>query len=263
MNENKITIRIQNILTCRRLLWDISISQLKAKYVNSLLGFFWAIINPFLMMLVVTFIFSVVFKSQVRNLAFFILAGIFPWMFFSNALSEATGSLVSQQVLLRQFNLPKELIPISSVLANFINFLLGWFIFYPIFVVLNPKILFFLPVLLVLLFLHLIFTCGLSLLFSVFNVFYRDVSHIMGILMIFWLWLTPVFYSIEMVPSEFRWILNLNPSSFFISLYRALIFNLSFPGWGVILGVIFSTLISVFLGLLVFWRLENRILKKL
>lgn len=255
--------KILKIYSYRRSLWSISKKQFKAKYAGSILGFFWVIINPLLMMLVITFVFTSVFKTEVKDFALFVLAGILPWMFFSGALFEATPSLLAQKSVLHQFSLPKEILPLSSVLAYFMNFLMSWCIIYPIFVLRNPKILLLAPWLPVLFLLIYIFTCGIALLFSVINILFRDLEHLMGILFMFWFWVTPVFYSIEMVPAQFRWVFNFNPMSAFIICYRDIIFGAKMPAPATFLGVIGWAFISLFIGLLISTRLEASALKRI
>ncbi len=253
--------RLKQIFKYRNVLWNMAISQLKTKYSNSLIGIFWSILNPVLIMLAITFVFTVVFRTEIKNFAFFVLAGILPWMFFSGAISEVTNSILSQQNILRQFNLPKEIIPLSCVLANFVNFLIGWVIVYPIFFILNPKIILFFPLFILILLLNFIFMCGVSLIFSILNVFYRDLGHSLGVLLMFWFWVTPVFYSIDMVPLSLHWIFKINPLTFFVTFYREVIFSGVIPDLSVVTGVFTLALLSIGLGFLIFWRLEPKLIK--
>lgn len=241
----------------------MSIKQLKAKYAGSILGISWAIINPFLIMSAITFVFTVIFKTEIKNFSLFVLSGIFPWMFFSNALSEATFSILAQQNMLHQFNLPREVLPLSSVLANFLNFLIGWIIIYPLFFFFNLKIITLFPLLIILLLLNLLFVCGLGLILSVLNVIFRDISHLLGILLMFWFWITPIFYSVDMVPVRFHWVCNLNPMTSYIVCYRGIIFERILPSLSVFIGIFLWAFISSVLGLLVFSRLEVKILKQI
>jgi len=255
--------RIKRIYFYRHTLWDMSVKQLKAKYAGSILGISWAVINPLLIMLAITFVFTIVFKIEINNFSLFALAGIFPWMFFSAALSEATSSILSQQSVLRQFNLPREIIPLSSVLSNFLNFLIGWIIIYPLFISFNPKIISLLPLLIIVLLLNFFFVSGLGLALSVLNVFFRDIGQLLGVLLMLWFWITPVFYSLDMIPEKFRLISNFNPMVPYIVYYREVIFTGHAPGLSVSVGIFGWAFISMILGLLVFSSLESRLLKRI
>ncbi|MDD4939429.1 MAG: ABC transporter permease [Candidatus Omnitrophica bacterium] len=255
--------RLGKIYFYRRALWEMSLKQFKARYENSILGVAWAVINPLLIMLAITFVFLYVFKAEIKNFSFFVLSGIFPWFFFSGALQEATFSILGQQSILRQFNLPREILPLSSVLSNFLNFFFGWLIIYPLFIFFNPKIVLLLPLFVLVSLLFFFFVCGLSLALSVLNVFFRDIGQLSGTLLMFWLWVTPVFYSIDMIPERFRWIYNFNPVVPYIASYQEVIFNGHMPNLSMSIGAFFWAFISLTSGLWVFLSLESKILKRI
>lgn len=211
----------------------------------------------------ITFVFTTVFKIEIKNFPLFVLSGIFPWLFFSGALSEATSSILSQQNILRQFNLPRETLPLSSILSNFLNFLIGWLIIYPLFLFFNPKIISLLPLLIIVLVLTLLFVSGLGLLLSVLNVFFRDIGQLLAVLLMFWFWITPVFYSPDMVPARFRWICNLNPMTPYVIYYREVIFSGNVPNPSIFINSFLWAFISLIFGLLVFSRLESKLLKQI
>lgn len=247
----------------RRILWEMAIAQFRAKYANSFFGIYWAVANPVLLMLVMAFIFTNVFKVEINNYHFFILAGIFPWMFFSSSLSEAVTVLLSKQSMLRQFNFPREIIPLASVSASFINFLFGWIFIYPAFLFLKPGIFFLFPVLLLGFILEFLFVAGLALIFSVLNVLYRDISHMLEILLVFWFWVTPIFYLVSMVPRKFHWIYNLNPMAYYVVFFREVIFNGALPNTQIFAGAAAWALAMFIAGLAIFLNLESRILKNI
>jgi len=114
--------RLKRIYDYRQVLLTMAIKELKVKYVNSIFGICWMVINPILIVLSITFVFVVIFQTKIDNFPFFVLTGIFPWMFFSNSLSEATFSILSKRPILRQYNLPLEIIPMSVILSNFLSF---------------------------------------------------------------------------------------------------------------------------------------------
>jgi ABC-2 type transport system permease protein len=255
--------RIKDIYLARHTLWDMSTKQLKIKYSGSVLGIFWAVLNPLLIMVAISFVFNVVFKVGIKDFGLFVLSGILPWMFFSISLSEATFSILNQIQLLRQFNIPKELLPLSSVLANFLNFLLGLIFIFPIFIIFKPKIILLLPFLVIVLLLHLFFTMGLGLMLSVLNIFFRDIGHLLGVLLMFWFWITPIFYSIDMIPTKFRWVCIFNPMTSYVVYYREVIFRCNLPDLSIFIGSFLWAIFSLILGHLVFSRLESKILKQI
>ncbi|MDD5109037.1 MAG: ABC transporter permease [Candidatus Omnitrophica bacterium] len=255
--------RLKNLYLYRHTLWDMSLKQVKAKYTASFLGIFWAVINPLLIMSAISFVFAVIFRIEIKNFSLFILAGIYPWLFFSSVLSESAGAILNQQTILHQFNLPREILPLSLSLAGFFNFLGGWLVVYPVFLFFNPHIIYLFPLLILILALNFIFLCGLSLALSVLNIFFRDLEHMLGTLLMFWFWVTPVFYSIEMVPEKFRWLTNLNPMSAYIIYYCDVLYRGVIPQEVTFIRVFLWALVSILSGFLIFIRLEKKILKRI
>lgn len=256
-----LNIRIKKVYFSRHALWEMSLKQLRSKYAVSVLGIFYAFVNPLLVMLAITFVFSVIFKTEIKNFPFFVLSGLFPWMFFSSSLSEVTESILSKQSILRQFNIPREILPLSSIMSNFFNFLIGWVALYPLFVFFNPKIILLLPFFICILILSLIFISGLGLLLSVSNIFFRDVGQLLGVFLMFWFWVTPVFYQAEMIPQGFRWIANFNPMTPFVIYYQDVVYKGQVPGFSIFMSVSFWSLISLVSGFWFFAHLESKILK--
>jgi lipopolysaccharide transport system permease protein len=258
-----ISAKINRIYFLRGSLWSMALKQFKAKYAGSVLGIFWVLINPLLMMLAITFVFTAVFKTEIKDFALFVLSGILPWMFFSGSLSETTPSLSAQKNVLHQFSLPKEIIPLSIVLSCLLNFLMSWVIIYPVFFFRNPGIITMVVLLPVIFILTCIFTSGISLLFSVINVIFRDLEHLISTLLMFWFWVTPIFYPVEMIPGNFRWIFNLNPLSVFILFYRDIIFYCRVPSFATFLAVIIWAFCSFAIGILVSIWFESSALKRI
>jgi lipopolysaccharide transport system permease protein len=255
--------RIFRVYNFRHALFDMAAKQLKSKYKGSMLGISWALVTPLLLMAAITFIFTVVFKADLKNFHLFVLSGIFPWVFFSSSLTESMSSVLSQKSIIRQFNIPIEILPLSTVLAHFLNFLIGWIIIYPVFILAKPQIIFLFPALILIIILNLIFACGLGLFFATLNVFFRDLEHLSGVLFMFWFWVTPVFYSLEMIPDKFRWICMLNPMTYFIECYRSILYQAKFPNPLIFFTVFILACFTLFAGYLFFLRFETNFIKKI
>lgn len=255
--------RIKKIFFHRYILWDMAVKQLKVKYSGSKLGIWWAVITPLILAVSINFIFTRIFKISIPNYALFVLSGIVPWIFFSSTLSEATNSFIVNAPTLRQAIFPREFIPASAVLANFFNFLIGLLIILPLFVILNLKVVTALLFLLFPLFLQLIFIIGLGLLFSCWNVFSRDVSHLLSIGVLVWFWITPVFYSIEMLPFPYRWVCLLNPMSYYVILYRQILFEAKPPSVSILAVSFLASAVSLFIGYFTFLKQEAELLKRI
>ncbi len=255
--------KIRELFSYRAVLKRMVAKELKAKYVGSVLGISWAVITPLLIMLAISFVFTKIMRIDIEDFPLFVLSAILPWTFFSTALSEATSSLINNAHLLRQFNIPKEFIPLSSIIANFINFLFGLVFIIPIFVIFRAGIisrLFFLPVLLLL---HLIFTAGLGMLLASVNVYFRDVSHLLGVGLLFWFWVTPIFYSLNIVPANYRWVCMLNPMTPYIVGYRNILFTARLPGLSTVSAAFCIALITLLIGYGIFIKCESSFIKRI
>ena len=249
--------------THREILLNLVRKNLKGKYAGSVLGILWAFINPLLLALIISFVFTKILKMDVEHAYLFILAGILPWTFFANSLQEAVVSIPAHASMLKQFSIPKELIPLSSVLAHFTLLLVGLLITLPFFAAVNFRVILMLPLLLTVLFLQLLFTTGLSIMISAIYVSFRDVNQLLNVLLLFWLWLTPVFYSVDMIPQAYKGLFHFNPMTPYISLYRnALLYggNTSFGLLGITLLL---SLIAGGMGFFVFHSREKDFLKQI
>ena len=220
----------------RELLLTVVLRELRIRYKNSYLGFFWSILNPLITVLVMTVVFKYVMGQQVQNYSAYVLAAYIPYMFFQLALLDSAQSVVGQIPLLKKIYFPREILPIGSVIANFVHFLLAMLVFFVYLLVvwmLNPgdnpfrSSVFFLPIIVVI---QLALTLGLSLLISALNTFYEDVKYMVSVGLYLLLFLCPIMYFSEQVyyasgvPDSQRTLVynlfHLNPVAMLMTAYR-------------------------------------------
>ncbi len=221
--------RLGELIHQRELLKNFMLRNLRVKYKGSVLGFFWVLLNPLLTIVVLTFVFTKVVRIRVEQYPLFLLTGIFPWTFFVASLIEATNSILENANLVKKVNFPKEILPISYCLTNFISLMLSLLVAIPILNLCGIHqgwLLFFLPFLLLI---HLLFTMGMALFLSCANVYFRDVNHILSVGLLLWFYLTPIFYPLDAVPREFYNIILINPMVSIIALYRNILFEAQIP----------------------------------
>jgi ABC-type polysaccharide/polyol phosphate export permease len=212
----------------RELIWALALKELTIRYKRSVLGFLWALLNPMLLMIVMSVVFSTIMPAGIHHYAVFILSALVPWMFFSQSLTYAVESIVGNADLIKKVAVPKIVFPIAAVLSNIINLLLSLIPLALIVLVLGHPFYWtwiMLPLYIVAL---SIFTLGCSLLFATANVYYRDVSHIVQILMNIWFYVTPILYTIDQFPARFRWLFKLNPIIFVLNDFRLSVY------WGML-----------------------------
>jgi len=258
-----IAERLAKVYQQRGILWDMALSQFKARYAGAKLGIWWAVVTPLILAASINLVFSSAFKIGIVNHTILILAGILPWLFFNNALMEVTNSFFLHSCILNQSVFPRDLVPLSAILANLFNFLLGLVFLLPVFIFINPKIAIFLPYLLVIIFLHFVFIAGLGLLFSVINVFFRDLTYFLSAIFMIWFWITPVFYPLEMVAFPFKWVCLFNPLTYFILAYQNVLFYAQAPALSVLTELVLLAALSLSVGYLVFVKNEPFLLKRI
>lgn len=241
-----------NIFKNWPLLRNLVVRDLKVRYTGSVIGLLWSIVQPLSMLLLLTYIFSVILKVRIAgeegdiNFAEWLFCGYLPWMAFNEALVRATTSIVDNSNLIKKILFPIEILPLYIVISASIHQVIGFSIFFPLLLLLgdlhSPHI-WFLPFIL---FLQMLFTLGLAWLLSTFYVFLRDTLQILNIGLSIWFYLTPIIYPESMVPAGFRRIIRINPMTYLVEFYRALILKGQLPQLS---HEILFTLISI--GLLV------------
>jgi len=236
--------------------------QLKAKYAGARLGILWAVITPIVLAIAINFVFTIVFKVVVQNYTLFVLAGIIPWIFFSSSSMEATNSFINNSSILKQGIFPREIIPIASVISNLLNFFIGFIFLLPVFIIANIQIIGLLPYLVLVVVLQFIFILGLGLLFSCTNVFIRDLNYLLPFAFMIWFWITPIFYSLEMIDFPYRWICLINPMTYFVISYQSILFDAKVPSASTQLIAVLFSIVSLLTGYLFFLKKEALLLKR-
>jgi ABC-2 type transport system permease protein len=255
--------RLKQIVAQRRTLWDMSMSLLKAKYAGSILGFWWAVIVPVVLAASINFVFGIAFKVEIPQYALFVLSGIIPWFFLSNALVEASGAFIARASLLRQGQFPREFIPLSQILAVFLNSFIGFIILLPLFTIVNTKVAILFPWLFLVMILQFFFVCGIGLFLACANVYFKDVSHFLSIWLMLWMWITPVFYSPEMLGARYQWVCTWNPAAYYIVSYHCILHKAVMPDLNVLLVAGLLALISFVAGYVFFIKNEATLMKRI
>jgi ABC-type polysaccharide/polyol phosphate export permease len=193
-----LLLRLREVIRYRFLLQNMIVRDLKVRYKNSLLGILWSLLNPLLMMMVYTILFTKLIQgNDVRNFPVFVLVGLSPWNFFGGTLISGTVSVVGNSTLLKKVYFPRVLLPATAVFSNLVHFALALLVLlaflYGTGIGLTIHALW-VPVLILT---QVIFLMGLSMLLGTLQVFYRDILMILDVVLLAWFFLTPVFYPFE------------------------------------------------------------------
>lgn len=240
-----------------QLIKNLTSREIKARYKQSFLGFFWIILNPFFQMLIMSFVFTKILRFVDTGVAYpiFLYAGLLPWGFMAASLTSSMDVLPSNSSLIKKIYFPRQILVIATVLAKVFDFVLASSIFILLMwwfkVPFTWHSLLFFPIFLI----QFIFSYALSLLLSALNLFYRDVQYLFSLILTVWFYLTPILYSVEFFPEQYRWIFKLNPMSVFINAYRQVLLAHDTPNW---------TSLAVGAGMsIVLYLFSSKIFKKL
>ena len=249
---------IRELVTRRQLLQDFAWRDLRSRYKGSALGFGWNFAIPLLQLAVFYLLFGVLLGQRPKtgtgeqNYAVFLFVGLLPWTFFANSLGAGASSIIANGAIVKKVRLPLQLLPAAGVLSSLANFLLSMVVLFAVLAIFGPRHpegVIYLPLLLLI---QIVMNLGFAYLLAAANVFYRDVQHILGILLTAWYFLTPVLFSVEIVadrPTE-RELLYLNPmSAVVVSYQRALLDGLP-PEWA---RLLYSAAFAVVIFVLGFW----------
>ena len=250
--------KIKTFQQYRGLLWEFVKKDIKLKYRNSVLGIIWSMLNPLLIMLVLTFLFSTLFKNKIPNFPVYCLAGRLIYDFFAQSTNQCMNSIVGKSSLIKKIYVPKYLYPLSRVISSFIIFMISLVPLIGIMIVTKVKVtkvilLSFYPLI------CLFFIClGVGLVLATINVFFRDMQHLYSVVLMVIMYASAIFYSVDIINSKYIMVLNLNPIFPIIKVFRDCVLYgkiTAVNSW--ILCPIYAVL-SLLIGIIVFYKKQDK-----
>jgi ABC-type polysaccharide/polyol phosphate export permease len=230
----------------------------KVRYRNMSLGIFWSLLNPLVMMSVMTFVFTRVYANRTPHFALFVLCGLVPYNFFTVAWISGTTSLVENAALIKRVAVPRETIPVAAVLSNAVHLLIQIALLVVVSLlsgVFPNRYWCLLPFLWGA---EIVFLCGLSLITAAVNVFLRDVRYVVESANVVLFWLVPIFYSFEMIPQRYRELYQLNPVAALVLASRTILLEGAAPHAVLLLKLTLSSAAVLAVGWVVFQRAKDR-----
>lgn len=209
--------RIQYIID---LITELTKKELKVRYKNSFLGYLWSILSPLSSALVFFVAFKIVIKLEIKNYVLFLISGLFSWQWFTNSVYASTNLFLQNAPLIKKVKFPRDALVYSMVLNDFIHFVLATPVIFLMMIVYKQKFSAYLLLLPILACLQFLFVSGVSLVVSSLNLFFRDLERLIVVFTSMLFYMTPIIYSEQMVPQKYKFILFLNPMSYFVILYR-------------------------------------------
>lgn len=256
----KVFQEAAEIIQYRELLKNLVARDIKVRYRRSVLGFVWVMLNPLLMMLVLSVVFSELFKVSTKNYTVYLLSGIIMWNFFAQSTSVTVMSFLANSNIIKKIYIPKSIFPLSSILSAAINFIFSIVPLALILLLTHTPLsgnFYFIPMVL---FFLIIFSFGLSLTLSTIAVFFHDIVYIYEVFLLAWMYATPVFYPDSIIPERFKLALQLNPLYYFIKLFRGCLYmDLPLFSQDVMCMMIYS-LLSLLIGCVLYIHYRDRVI---
>lgn len=234
---NLLQYRIKTFFQYKDLILLLVSRDLKLKYRRSFLGYLWSVLNPLLIMLVLTAVFSAMFHRNIVNFPVYLLAGRTIFEFVTGSTSQALYSVTSNASLLKKTYVPKYIFTLAKVTSNLVDMVLSLGALAIVMVATRANFSFYIlfsPLVIIQVY---IFSCGLGFFLAQANVFFRDIQYIYKAVTTAWLYMTPIFYPIESIPRQMQFIIKaFNPLYYYVAQFRDLVYIGQFPGprifWG-------------------------------
>ena len=246
---------------------ELTAREIKRKYARSFLGIIWSVLNPLLTMIVMTMIFSYMFRRSIVNYPLYYLTGSTFWSLFSTSTNTAMSALVDNRTLLMKVKLPKQTFVLSRIYTALVNFgySLVAFAFIVLIYCLSGKLvlnasIFLLPVDV---FFTLLFAIGVSYILSIAYVFFGDVKYLYSVLLTLWMYTSAIFYPVEQLPEMIKTVIGYNPVYVSIVFAREIIMNGKVPAITWWVRLIAYGICSFVVGYFVFKKHENKVMQKI
>lgn len=249
---------IMSLKNYRYLLVNLVSRDIKTKYRRSVLGILWSVLNPLLMMLVLTAVFSNIFRFEIQDFPVYYLTGFVLFNFVSEATSLSMSSVINSSGLIKKVYIPKIIFPLEKCLFSLVNLLFSLIAAVVVFFIVGVQpawtmLLFFVPILYL-----FVFAFGFSLILATLNTFFRDVGYLYGVLLTVWMYLTPIIYPMSILPGWMQSIVRINPLYHYVEYFRAVTIYGTLPSLSANLICIAYAIVFLLVGAVVFQRNQNK-----
>ena len=250
--------KIENEMKYFVFLKEVVKRDIKRKYYRSVLGILWTVLNPLLSMLVMTIVFSTLFRRNIDNYPIYLLCGQLTFSFISGSGSRGLNSILANAGFIRSIYIPKYIFVVSSVVGAFIDMMFSLTALFLVMFFTGAPFSLNLLMLPVLLILEFMFALGWAFILATYGTFLRDLHYLYGIFSTLWMWVSAIFYPVTIIPTTYRFIFDLNPALHFISIMRAICYEGVAPTEkSIIIATCYSVLMLAF-GISVFKANENK-----
>lgn len=249
---------VQNFSKYSFLLSELIKRDISGKYKDSTLGLLWSLLNPFLSMIVLTIVFSTFFGKTIENFPVYLLSGKLVFDLFANATTAGMDSIKANSEIIKKIYVPKYMFAVGIVCSEFINFLISLIVLVAVMIVTDAP--FFLSLLYapIPLFFLLVLTMGVSLILATATTFFTDIKYLYGVLVMLLSFMTPLFYPISVIPENYMLLFKINPLYAAVKCFRDIVQGGIFPTTSYFLYLVVASIVSLIIGIYVFYKYQDR-----
>lgn len=247
-----------NFSKYRYLLTELVKRDIKVKYRRSVLGIFWSFLNPLLTMIVLTLIFSTIFKADIENYPVYILTGKIVFDFYSQGSKAAMMSIIKNAAIIKKVYVPKYMYSLGVVLSSFVTFGLSLVVLFAVMLATQVDFTIYILLVIIPILLLVLFTIGVGLILAAATVFFRDIQHLYGVFVTMLMWGSAIFYPASIVPESYRFLLELNPVYAFITLCRCSFMYGQMYDPKTLLFAALSTVVVLIVGIVLFYKYQDK-----
>ena len=264
LNKEFVMQLIRELYMYRTMTASLVKKDLKGRYKGSVLGFLWTFINPLLQLGVYTLVFQVILRNPMPDYYMHLFVALVPWIFFSSSLTTGSKAVLGQANMVKKIYFPREVLPLSYTLSSFVNMILSFIVIFAVYII-SPLEIHLFPLLMlpVIMFIQLMLVAGVTMITSSLTVYLRDLEHIMSVLNMAWMYLSPVVYPIYYIPEKYRTLYLVNPMSPIIIAYRDILYYGYFPEMKIVLLALCESLVVFFAGIFIFGKLKRHFAEEL
>lgn len=269
--------KLSEFVSSRELFYNLTLRELRSKYKRTVLGWTWSLLNPLTSMVIYTLVFGVFLgvepdpgvPSGLDNFTMFLLCGLLPYNFLSNGLNGGMGSLIGNGNLVKKVYFPREVLVAASTASWVVSFLIELSVLAVALVFFGNVVILWIPVILLLVVLETVFVLGLALMLAAAAVYFRDLQHLLGLVLQVWFYTAPIVYPMSLIHEKLGttgWqitLYNLNPLTRFVDAFRDVFFDMRFPALDYLAYIFAFSFATLWLGLAVFGRLQGRLAEEL
>ncbi len=255
---------LREIYEYRDMIVSLVHRELRGKYEKSVLGFLWSFLSPMFQIMIYNLVFTRVFQNDMPNFYIYLMTGILPWTFFSDSLGQGTGAIIYNSEMVKKIYFPREVLVISEVTAKLVNMLLSFIVMMGFLAISGVGFSVHLVLLPFIIVIEYIFAMGCAFFVSAVTVYLRDLEYVVGVILMAWIWATPIMYRLDIVADPLlKKLLYLNPMTTIIMCYHYILYNHIFPrAWDLLVPSV-AAVLALCVGYLTFRKLNRRFVEEL